>query len=356
MSIDLTGLTIERLVVHHVYKRDSDKNPRTPRYGEILITLPDDAQDAFQQRITEALGHRSHGVEMAVCDSGEDSFFQAAAKVLHNSSEAEFIEATKQMAHGLAKVQSSKDLAASKLLIMLGRSGLSQTKYLAVIKAELQDGFSADDEEDTISHINDLFLTPTQKLYKIGFLHQIVAEPAGEDGLYSPDKYKVFLFDHLLTSTESKEPAHYFYSEFLGFLQLVSDRKKTKFFYEYTREFINASEVDQEDKVALLEALRSELRNNKAILKTESFAKDYMTDEMKEEYLSYMTNKDFTADAFAKDVEFIKTKLGKRQRMRFNNRVEVSAPADKLHECVKVIEKTNEKTIVSITGTVVDQE
>ena len=354
MPIDLEGLTVEKVIVHHVFKRDSERRAVQPRMGSSLVLLPQDAIDAFQRRITEALGHRSHGVEMFIAESSSGSIFQKCAGALNTSAE-DFILRSQEMARKLTSVQESKDLPASKLIVVSGRAGRSAMPYIAVIKAELQDGFSAT-SEDVISHIRDLFLTPSQRLYKIGFIHNRVSAPPDADGLYDARNFQAFLFDHLLTINETRSAAHYFYAEFMGMENLASDKKRTREFFEHTKIFINSAEITQDRKIELLEALRAELRSNRATLRTEDFASDHLEENIRRSYVSFMASKDFPANAFTKDTEYIKSRLRKRQKMTFQKGVEVSAPSDKLHELVSIQSADAEKTIIMIHSAIESQE
>lgn len=101
MPIDLEGLTVEKVIMHHIFKRDSERRAVAPRMGTSLIRLPQDAVDAFQRRITEALGHRSHGVEMLVAESSTGSIFQKCAGALNASGE-DFVVRSQEMARKLA--------------------------------------------------------------------------------------------------------------------------------------------------------------------------------------------------------------------------------------------------------------
>lgn len=77
-------------------------------------------------------------------------------------------------------------------------------------------------------------------------------------GDYDPLGYRAFLFDHLITLTETRSAAAYFYSGFLGMGIQKSARKLTKDFYEHTTAFIGSSSLTDDEKLNLREALRVE--------------------------------------------------------------------------------------------------
>ena len=221
MAIDIVSLTVEKVIVFTIMKRGADKTAQKPEFNNVYENITGKMKDAFQLRITTALSSRSHGIEVEVTDKSVDGFFTTASTILENPDE-HFIDLSEKIAIRLAEVQKSKDLAASKLIIVIGAAGHSSTPYLAVIKAEIQDGFAEKktDGKAGLDFLEDLFLTQNQKLYKIGLIHATSLGIQNLNGEYDPNKYKFYLFDHLLTGTETRKAAHYFYSEFLGMSRL----------------------------------------------------------------------------------------------------------------------------------------
>lgn len=354
MALDLEALTIRRIAVHTIPKRGDGKIAATPIYATLLTLLNPSGLDVFQKRITSALGKRSHGVELTIVDSQQDSFMQHAVKLMYVN-DAQFLLDSKVLAKKLADIQASRDLAASKLLIIDGSIGEGQRKFLAVIKADLQDGFK-DDDVSGAALLENLFLTPTQRLYKIGLLEEVVANPAEEDDLRDADDFKIHLFDHLISALETKSAAHYFYRQFLGSDILHSQKKITRDFYDLTIKYINASTVDRDTKFDLVDALRTELRSNRATIHSETFATDHMGEELQQGYLDFLAQNNFNYDNFSKDTEFIKGKLKRRQRMKFSHGVEISAPADSLTNLVSVQESNAQRTVLVINAAIESQE
>lgn len=225
------GLMIENVILHNVYPRTSDKQLVEPKLSTNLIKLPQKALDALQLRITKALGNRSHGIEMSIEQIDDDSFFQNAAAMLH-ANEEQFIELSKKLAKNLNKAQFSTNAPGGVLAIIAGRIGDNAVPFIAVIKAEMQDGFKANENDNGVDmeYIEELLLTSTQRLYKIGFLIESVSEPFDANG-YLPKNYLAFLFDHLITSTETRAAAAYFYGAFLGMSIHKSAKKLTDDFF-----------------------------------------------------------------------------------------------------------------------------
>lgn len=353
MSIDLSSMKIERVAIHTVHKRTAKGIASVPAYATNVFRLPPVPAASLQTRITEALGKSSHGVEVKLVEEDELSFLQVGANLLH-CNDAEFLEKSQLLAIKLAKAQQSKDLPASKLFVATGKCGTSRKNYLLAIKAEMQDGFT--EEANSLAHFTELFLTPSQKLFKIGMLIEVVSSAPDDDGLYDNENYVAHLFDHLLNALETREAAQYFYSGFLGSQLIISDKTLTKKFFESTKNFINTAPIDQPKKIELLEALRVELRSNSAVIHMETFANAHLPKSLRETYIESMEQIGFTRNAVTKDLQYINTKMRQKQRMRFEQDVEISAPADKLHKLVKVESTSATETIIIIRAAIKEQE
>jgi hypothetical protein len=346
--LDLSNMSIAKVVIHTVLERNEDRSAAIPIYAKSIIKLPKGSEVTFQKRITESLGKSSHGIEVAIERDSLESFFNVAAALMHVDDE-NFLIDSQLLANKLADCQANRDLAASKLIVVSGKCGAGKKRFLVAIKADLQDGFTESDSG--LAHLNQLFLTPSQKLFKMAFLLEGVAAPAIR-GIYNKENYTAHLFDHLMTALETKNAAHYFYSSFFGTTIADSDKKKTRDFFELTKDFINSAPLDREDKLDLLDALRLDLKGNSAIIKVEDFADKYMDEKLADSYVDFMKEKNFPAGAVSKDTEFIKQRLKRRQKMRFDGGVEISAPPDEFNKLITVEKESAGKTTIIINGTI----
>lgn len=352
MGIDLSFITIDRVVIHTVHRRDKQKQPVLPTYGSGVIKLPAGPSATLESRILEALGDSSHGIDVKIIDFTAGSFMQIGAQLMHDVDNA-FYTHSKQLAVKLAQAQASKDLPASKLFIATGKCGAAKNRYILAIKAEMQDGFSED--ANGLAYLTELFLTPSQKLFKMGLLVEKVSGRP-DDGLYDEENFSAHLFDHLLNAQETRDAAYYFYSTFLGTQPVVSDKKLTRQFFEATKEFINSAPIDQSEKADLLEALRVELKSNSATIHTPTFAKSHVPKAIRDLYMEHMDAEGFTRGAVNKNVEFVKLLLKRKQKMQFEHGVELTAPSGTLRELVSVKKSTAKETHLIIQGAIEKQE
>ena len=92
------NLSINRLIIHEVFARGADKALVQPTYGDQLLVLPQDARDALQARITNALGKSSHGVEMTIRETGADSTWNKAKEIIQaQGNDVQFVNPLKTL-------------------------------------------------------------------------------------------------------------------------------------------------------------------------------------------------------------------------------------------------------------------
>ncbi|HFA3571462.1 TPA: nucleoid-associated protein [Neisseria gonorrhoeae] len=300
---------MKKIITHRIYPKNENRERVEPKISTHLIDLPITARRTLETRLTKALGNKSHGIEMSVVNTAENSFFQIAAAI-QLKEEAEFIEDSAQFAHMLTDAQLNTNAPGGILLVLKGRVGDTGKPFLCVIKAEPQDGFRTKEEDDfiTIEFLEELLLTDSARLFKIGFL---VAETVRPLEQIQSGNYRAFLYDHLMTQTETRPAASYFYQVFLGMSIAASSRKLTQDFFEWTRNFIDNSDL----------------------------------------------SKDFPQNAVSKDIEYIKTRLRKRRSYGFSNGVVILTPPEHTQDYMEIAPtEDGEYTVVLIKGQLQQQK
>lgn len=350
--IDLQLLTIHRLVIHHINPRAHDKGYVGPTYGAQLVTLPPSGLDMFTKRIAQALGHHSHGIQAQFDKKGPGSFFADAVDLM-DGDDTLFMSTSKTVADTLAKAQQSKSLAASKLLIISGHASKQQRAFCAVIKAELQDALAekVDGGKLVVDYLTEIFFAESQKLYKIGFIQKTNALGSKKHS----EHFAIHLFDHLMTGTETRGAAFYFYKEFLGAEIASSDRQLTRQFFDKTNDFLKNQNITPAKRIDLGEALRAELRSNDQTISVKSFGVKHLDAAMQQHYIDFMGKSNFPTSAITKDTDFIKARLKRRQKVVFTSGVMITTPADNL-KLISIQASVDGSTQVNISGTVASQE
>lgn len=356
--LELNGLEIRRVIVHHIPKAVNRVTAQAVPSSE-FIELPQAGLDMFSRRIAKALGSKSKGIKVDILRCQEGSFFQTAARIMSSHfPDGDFIQASQIIAQDLCDAQGIKGLEESKLLVMSGVTGEFQRPCLIVVKADMQDALAEipqKDGEAVIDYLDNIFLTDSQRLYKIGFLQQLVATPTVNDNLREVDQYTMHLFDHLLTSTETRNAAHYFYSDFLGADIAASDKRLTQDFYEKTLRFLQSRGYEAEQLIDKSEALRTELRSNDATISIADFSGRHLDADESDAYQDYMEAQGFPDYAITKDIEYIKSKVRRRRKFVFSSDVMITTPAQG-GNLIQVEPSQDGKTVVVIEGTLSKSE
>lgn len=349
--LDLENLNIQRITVFSIPEDQPSKVPGIPTGGLSLVQLNPLARDMLKKRMVKALGKASHGIEVSIHDTTAQGFFHLGAATL-DTTDVGFLSAAASLASMLAKAQNNLSLKASKLVVIGGVVTAHARPFLAVVKAELQDALSETGTQNatSIQHLQNIFMTESQRLYKIGFLQRNVSVASNQNGGFDVHEHSVHLFDHLMTALETRSAAHYFYSEFLGCQTANSARSRTRDFYDQTLVFIKTSGFSEIKQADLQEALRADLRSNTAHVSVADFAQAHMTVPDRAAYGTFMTNKGFPAHAVAKDTEYVKSRLRKRRKIMFTSGVTISTPPDDLRLVVVTANQDGSST-VHVPGT-----
>lgn len=357
VNYQFTNLDMEKIIVHQIFQRNENRELIEPRYNNEFSKLEEQGLNELQQRIIKAIGNDSYCIEMEIADFTDNSVFQSIAKCLRSSNE-EFIRISKDLARKLATVQTSRKIPGGIVVVFRGTIGESSNKYIGIIKAEKHGGFSLT-ETDTqllLQYLSNLLLTPQQKLYKIAMFIE-KDEPGSVNAARRPDEFKVYVFDHNMNRSETKEAALYFYRDFLGCSIHHSNKKLTKDFYTYTKEYINCIEANDEVKVDLINALHTYLKIDQGnTIQINEFANRFFDNkDTIDEYINYMEDKNVPNHAISKDLTLIKHKL-RRRKIKFTSKVTITAPSNEFDNLVKVINSENNKTIVEIEGHIAQQD
>ncbi|MGF6345966.1 nucleoid-associated protein [Variovorax sp. W2I14] len=356
--MDLQFLTINRAVLFDIPPDLPNKSPGVPVGGQALVGLSASAKTMVTKRLASALGKNANGMEISVTNSAAGSFFQIACSAL-DGNDTNFLNQSNTLASMLAVAQNNKHLAHCKLMVMQGTVTAGQLPFLVAVKAELQDGLadrSTVGAQPSLQHLKDIFMTESQRLFKIGYLYRTVAQASVNNSIYHPNEHVVHLFDHLMTSTETRNAAFYFYNGFLGCNTASSAKARTRDFYENTLTFIKDCGLPPDKRLDLIEALRADLRSNSNTLNVIDFANSHMTPPVKSAYETFMIqHKGFPNHAVQKDLEYVQTKLKRRRKITFSSGISLSSPPE-LMTSITVTPNTDGSTTVQVPGTVEARE
>lgn len=323
--MQLENLKINRVVMHEVLKRDDDRQPKVPIYGAALEGLEAAAKGAFTLRVTEALSTQSKSIEMQISDFGAGSMVDISGRLIDLAGDVDFLEVSKEIAVRLASAQKARSIPGGVVIAFDGSFGVPERKFLGVIKAETQSGFrrSKTAEKILTEFLDNIFLTPATRLYKIGFL---VQEPK-DDGF----DWRAIIFDSNISSSHRETAAQHFYEGFFGCLFPANGAYETSRFYDLTKEFVRRGPFSPDKKRDLGDALYTFVKTEQAAtFTTHEFADKYLPIDQKDAYKRFMVSKRFPERAVVRDTADMGARL-RRRKFKFGDSIELSVSPELLH-------------------------
>lgn len=346
------NLNVEKIIAHTIKAKAASDSNVEPETSNQIIELDSEAKTLFTVRIADALGNTSHGVQMDIERNTSTDPIHLCAEILQDSNN--FIDHSIALAKKLQQAHTNASWPGGIMFVIEGTVGVNDKKFIAIIKAETENGVRVVNNEGIIQLqvIKDLLLSKYQKLYKVAMVIQNAPLVLNNEKVYDPASFLCFLFDHTLTKLETKKAAAYFYSTFMGMSIRKSDAKFTEIFFNETQQYINSNNsFTPEEKHTYREALRTALKDNTPSIHIEDFAEKTFSDSVKDDYLNHMDSKDFPKRAVVKDVEYIKRRLRKPRTTTMTSGVKILIPSDKEpKDVLKAVNVADGKTTFIIDG------
>lgn len=355
------NLVVDRLMLHEVFRRLHNGDMVQPTLSAQPATLQADAMDAFKERVVDAMGSNSQSMEMDIADSAANSGVDIAASLLAKTADPAFAAESQRYPTKLAAVQTAKNLPGGVVIVFNGSVGSPARPFVGVIKAETQTGFRRQFTGGTIGaqFINDLFLTPAAKLYKIGMF---IRDGASSAPL--PDAWRAHVYDSQMTIGNREGAARYFFESFLGCRFPVNSAALTKAFFDNTRDFITSMNVPPEKKNDLLTSLYTYLKVDQApTIQVNTFSTTYLPSATRDDYRDFMKKK-VPLTAIQKDLAQIASGLRMR-KVNFPNSIRLQAPPEVFKDRIKIETVPQDKakpgqpsawTIITVKDQISDQE
>ncbi|MFG1340919.1 nucleoid-associated protein [Xanthobacter autotrophicus] len=325
------NLKVNRIVVHEVFQRNEDKSMCPPVFADELETLSAEAMGAFRMRMTEALSGQSQSLQMRIAKHGAGSFMDVTERLV-GSNDQDFLAGSKDTTTKLAEAQLARRIPGGMVVIFDGTVGAHVVPFVGVIKAETQVGFrrSKDGPKAVVEFLNNIFLTPATRLYKIGLMLFDDLNKA------KPDGRRAFVFDSNISASNREAAAAYFYDGFLGCVLPSDGPYETARFFDLTKEFIRKSDLDSEKKRDVIDSLYVFVRDEQDTTFTaDQFGSRYLPPEMQDPFADFLETKKFTPNAVVRDTSQMGTRL-RRRRLKFGGDIELSASPEALKTKVQI--------------------
>lgn len=354
MAGEFINTKIQKVAIHKVFKRETKENIVPPLFNSSCSVLDIDAKNALVQKIVKAFGNDAHSIQMEIEDFGEESVYKYLKDFwMTDQSDDKFLELSKKVTLLLAHTQNSRVYPDSMIIVVKGTTKPINLDYIAIIKAEMSDGFNVENYngENIFEYVSNLLLTGQQKLQKIGFF--INTQVRGRE--INRNHVLPFLFDSNTAESVADAKSMYFYKNFLGLKFREDADVITNKFYVSTKKFINESGLDPVERVRLQTALHDYLvvRNGMTICMSD-FAEEYiLQDDVKDCYLRTLEAAGVPRTAMRKDLSMISNK--KTRKLSFENAIKLSAPIDEFDENIVISEDQNGNTTITIRGKYINE-
>ncbi|MBR9921339.1 MAG: nucleoid-associated protein [Bacteroidetes bacterium] len=353
--INFAHSEFNRIIIHSILKKEKDEEHSRVVLDNNLVIADDEVHRTIKERINKACGKRSKSFKLQIEQSGENSFFNLASS-LFESDDNHFVELSQSIASKLAVSQTRSNIPGGYLIVIEGIS-MDEDRFVLVIKAELHNAFSTSIDEVTgrkqIELLREIFLSPSEKFFKIGLLNE-----GGIEEEYPNDRYEALIYDEQFNSSSARQPADYFYREFLGFTLDRNDKILTKGFFNETSDLIRNSDADPSDKKDCLDALRSVYNDQQEIVDPVDFGGRFLPENLRDTYEENILIQPKYQRQFGKDKSLLGRTLANK-KLTFRGKITVQAPAETFDENIKIIRNEAEaraeldnpqKTVLSISG------
>lgn len=339
--INFYDLTFKRIIAHQIVAKQTGQEHATLFIENDLLQLDGNVEAIIKERLSSASSKQTKAFELEIENYHAGSFFGLVHK-MKEMRDKEFIDASIEIAHIIAESQTKNSLPGGYLIIIEAIHKNNTMAYIA-IKAELHDAlrFEVLKSSGVLKYLDDVFMSPQQRLYKFGLIYELPNDERITDGSipYPNDIYGCFLYDSQF-NIDSK-PAEYFYKDFLGFTIETNPKIQSKKFYNNTENFIKSKVVASDEKDSMLKVLKHEfLTNEEPEIIPRDFADMYFHDEeLKAAYHNEVI--EYLPQYVIKDPSLIKSQL-ERKKLTFPNNVQVSAANNTFDYNIQIIKNNDD--------------
>lgn len=333
--ININLIDFKRVIMHEVHRK-TNQNDAIAECTDSLINLNEDVTKTIKERLSIAFGKRTRCFEMSLSKIDENSFF-GLCKDLKKLSDEDFIAHSKNIASLLAQSQNKQRIPGGYFILIEGTTKSNHESVYIAIKADLQEALSKNAVTGAITVLKEVFLSPAQKLYKVGLL---IEKQVKQESIDPNDDFTCFLFDEQFNTSDAI-PATYFFDDFLGFTESKNAKITTKRFYDQVVDFFNENYPDMDERIRLIGNVKTALVDTvQPIFDPTEFGRTYIKDtDIKNRYAATILAQYSTS--FTKDITLLESTF-KKSNLWFPNKIKISGPSDGFDEYVSVVDNQDD--------------
>lgn len=340
--IEFNNLKINRFIIHTIIAKQNSNDSAKIEASNEISSINTDVLEIFRNRLIAAAGRNSKAFELEIEDSTANSFFELSKNIFDHDDE-KFILKTTEIAELLAQSQRKVSIPGGFLIILDCLNEVNNLPVIIVIKAEPHEAlqFSNFNGQTQVNVLEKVFLSPSQKLYKIGMIYKKTNQDVGDLN----EKFGFFLYDDQFRT--DNHPAEYFYKDFLGFTVGNNSKIQSQIFYKKTEDFIKRYIDNNSKNLLLLELKNQFLLNQNSTINPINFANTYIpiANDLRDKYIREVCHD--LPHSIVKDISLISKKLTNRI-INFPNKINLSGPEEDFDSRVEIIEDTDLNRIIDL--------
>ena len=338
-KMDLSLLSIVKVIIHEVPRKQSASDDVTPIYSEVESKLDSSLSLFFREKIITSAGSKNaFAVEF---DPESQNMIPVVIKEYLVGQQTDFVTMSQNIAHHLGKCQTRVNPGG---LLTVIDCMIEAKRALAILKVEKEDGVRLNQSNIggkltfNIHYLKDLLLTKKTKLFKIGLFIQSGPQIGDIDSVIS---------DYQRGLQTGIEVARFFLQSFLGCRLKEDPTISTKRFFEATEAFINTEILDSTEKRVLHAHLISQMFSQSTTLNPESFAREYLPTELRQKFIDHLEEKKVSIQVFDKEIDLIEKHI-KNTSLIFASGIVVTGSNEVVGDYVKLSDAGQGKTRLEI--------
>lgn len=351
--INIYEITFRRVILHEISQKQDGMEHAIAIPSNELFIFSQDVEDLIKERLAKAISSTTKAFEPEIVKTGQFFHYCERLKLQNND---DFIKTSANLAFALAESQKKNSIPCGYLIFIEGYNELGKTIFIA-LKAEMHTAlrYEFDENKSKVKLLDDIFMTPSQKLFKVGAIYERDEE---RDEYSEPNNLFGSFFYDTQFSVDSK-PAEYFWKDFLGFSLERNAKIQSKRFFDSTENFIKSYIETSEEKDSLMQVLKQEfVVNDEPQINPDDFSALYLQDPgIQDAYANEVAA--YLPPSIEKDASLIKSKL-ERKKLTFPNKVVITGPEKTFEYNVEIIKhkdqienielESGEYTILKIIG------
>jgi len=354
LSIDVSTITLDRLIIHPFYEKVGAGPPPPPKKSTKLIKLDKDGSEALETRFRAVLNSNSKSIAVEIDNVEQGSVFQISASLL-GSKDQDFIDRTYELAVLLKDAQDTKGVESGMVAVLTGTAGASHNRFVLILRAAAKPAFDLAESEGSadLRYLKTVVLGEDTKLYKIGFFLEVTQR---QSEVRASTDFETLVFDHLISKGRNDKAAKYFYDTFLGCKQHKDSKSWGLQFYDETLNFIKSRAVSPDIQVAWERKLVDYAQGsngdlNRADFATEAFASAPDAPQITQEFERYLKKKGVPDRSIVKDVDAMQARTA-AHTVNLTSNVSIKLPRSVFMDTRFEITNVDGYTTIRIPGTV----